>query len=146
MRPDDGRVVSNFIVQALRGAPITINGSGQQSRSFCYVDDLAEGVLGFMDSPDDFTGPVNLGNPAELTMLELAQKVIELTGSRSTLVFRPLPDDDPVRRCPDIGLARQKLGWEPRTTLDSGLTNTIAYFDQLLNDTVAADRDFKAPA
>jgi UDP-glucuronate decarboxylase len=146
MRPDDGRVVSNFIVQALRGAPITINGSGQQSRSFCYVDDLAEGVLRFMESPDDFTGPVNLGNPAELTMLALAQKVIELTGSRSTLVFRPLPEDDPIRRCPDISLARQQLGWQPRTALDDGLTKTIAYFDQLLNGSVAADRDFRAPA
>jgi UDP-glucuronate decarboxylase len=144
MRPDDGRVVSNFIVQALRGAPITINGSGQQSRSFCYVDDLAEGVLKFMESPEDFTGPVNLGNPAELTMLELAQKVIELTGSRSTLVFRPLPDDDPVRRCPDISLAKHRLGWEPRTTLVDGLTKTIAYFDELLNEAVAAAHDFKA--
>ena len=102
MRPDDGRVVSNFIVQALRGAPITINGSGQQSRSFCYVDDLIEGVLKFMASPGELTGPMNLGNPVELTMLELARKMIELTGSGSTLVFRPLPDDDPVRRRPDI--------------------------------------------
>jgi UDP-glucuronate decarboxylase len=137
MRPDDGRVVSNFIVQALRGTPITINGSGQQSRSFCYVDDLTEGVLEFMESEADFTGPVNLGNPSELTMLDLARRVIELTGSRSALVFRPLPDDDPVRRCPDISLAKEKLGWGPRTALDDGLAKTITYFDQLLNGTTA---------
>ncbi|MEO8567075.1 MAG: UDP-glucuronic acid decarboxylase family protein [Betaproteobacteria bacterium] len=145
MRPDDGRVVSNFIVQALRGTPITINGSGLQSRSFCYVDDLIEGVLKFMESEDDFTGPVNLGNPAELTMQDLALKVIALTGSRSALVFRPLPDDDPVRRCPDISLAKEKLGWAPRTTLDDGLTKTIAYFDQLLNETTAPAGEFEAP-
>jgi UDP-glucuronate decarboxylase len=137
MRPDDGRVVSNFIVQALHGAPITINGSGQQSRSFCYVDDLTDGILKFMESPDDFIGPVNLGNPSELTMLDLARKVIELTGSRSTLVFGPLPDDDPVRRCPDVSLANEKLGWAPHTTLDDGLTKTIAYFDELLNEPTA---------
>jgi len=145
MRPDDGRVVSNFIVQALRGAPITINGSGQQSRSFCYVDDLAEGVLEFMASEADFTGPVNLGNPLELTMLDLARKVIELTGSRSALVFRPLPDDDPVRRCPDISLAKEKLGWAPRTTLDDGLRKTITYFDELLNETTARGLEVEAP-
>jgi UDP-glucuronate decarboxylase len=145
MRPDDGRVVSNFVVQALRGEPITINGAGQQSRSFCYVDDLIEGVLQFMQSPDDFTGPVNLGNPAQLTMLELARKVIDLTGSRSTLAFRPLPDDDPVRRCPDIGLAKERLGWEPHTSLDEGLTRTISYFDELLNGTIAAERDCGPP-
>lgn len=143
MRPDDGRVVSNFIVQALRGDPITINGSGRQSRSFCYVDDLIEGVLKFMESEDNFTGPLNLGNPAELTMLELAQKVVQLTASRSTLVFRPLPDDDPVRRCPDIGLAKEKLGWEPRTRLHDGLTKTITYFDELLSGTAAIARDCK---
>ncbi len=145
MRPDDGRVVSNFIVQALRGDPITINGSGQQSRSFCYVDDLIEAVLEFMESEADFTGPVNLGNPSELTMLDLARKVIELTGSRSALVFRPLPDDDPVRRCPDISLAKEKLGWGPRTMLDDGLVKTIAYFDELLNETTAGAREFEAP-
>jgi len=145
MRPDDGRVVSNFIVQALRGAPITINGSGQQSRSFCYVDDLAEGALEFMASEADFTGPVNLGNPSELTMLDLARKVIELTGSRSALVFRPLPDDDPVRRCPDISLAKERLGWAPRTTLDDGLVKTITYFDGLLNGTTVRGLEVDAP-
>jgi UDP-glucuronate decarboxylase len=132
MHPDDGRVVSNFIVQALRGHPLTVYGEGTQSRSFCYVDDLIEGIVRFMESPAEFTGPVNLGNPVEISMLELARKVLALTGSRSELVFRPLPQDDPVQRCPDIGLARAQLGWSPVTQLDAGLAKTIAYFDDLL--------------
>ena len=132
MHPEDGRVVSNLIVQALQGADITIYGTGTQSRSFCYVDDMIEGILRFMASPDDFTGPVNLGNPAEITILELAHKVIDLTGSRSNVVYTPLPSDDPTQRCPDISLARERLAWQPITTLDEGLRRTIAYFDQLL--------------
>ena len=132
MHPEDGRVVSNLIVQALTGNDITIYGTGTQSRSFCYVDDLIEGILRFMASADDFTGPVNLGNPAEITILELARKVIDLTGSRSKLVFMPLPSDDPTQRCPDISLARERLDWQPTTALDEGLRRTITYFDQLL--------------
>ena len=132
MHPEDGRVVSNLIVQALQGNDITIYGTGTQSRSFCYVDDLIEGILRFMASPDDFTGPVNLGNPAEITILELARKVIDLTGSRSTVVYTPLPSDDPTQRCPDISLARERLDWQPTTALDEGLRRTITYFDQLL--------------
>ena len=132
MHPNVGRVVSNFIVQALRGEPITIYGEGTQTRSFCYVDDLVDAVLRLMESPDDFTGPVNLGNPVECSMRELAQEVLVLTGSSSKLVFRPLPSDDPLRRCPAIGLAREKLGWEPKVALRDGLTATISYFDRLL--------------
>jgi UDP-glucuronate decarboxylase len=132
MHPNDGRVVSNFIVQALRGDPITIYGEGRQTRSFCYVDDLVDGFLAFMDSPADFTGPVNLGNPGEFTIRELADKVIALTGSRSQLEFRPLPSDDPTQRQPDIALARTRLGWEPKIALEQGLERTIAYFDALL--------------
>jgi UDP-glucuronate decarboxylase len=131
MHPNDGRVVSNFIVQALRGEPITIYGDGQQTRSFCYVDDLIEGFLRFMAAPD-FTGPVNLGNPNEFTIRELAEKVIELTGSRSKLVNRPLPQDDPMQRKPDIALARERLDWTPTVQLEEGLRHAIAYFDQLL--------------
>jgi UDP-glucuronate decarboxylase len=131
MHPNDGRVVSNFIVQALKNEPITIYGQGTQTRSFCYVDDLVEGFLRFMDTPE-FTGPVNLGNPNEFTISALAQKVIELTGSRSQIVSRPLPQDDPMQRKPDIALARERLGWEPKVQLEQGLTHTIAYFDQLL--------------
>ncbi len=130
--PDDGRVVSNFIVQALKGDPITIYGDGSQTRSFCYVDDLTEAFIRFMDSPDDFTGPVNMGNPGEFSILELAEKVISLTGSRSEIVFRPLPSDDPKQRQPDIRLAREKLGWEPKIPLEEGLKHTIAYFKELL--------------
>jgi dTDP-glucose 4,6-dehydratase len=133
MRPHDGRVVSNFIVQALRGDDITIYGEGQQTRSFCYVDDLIDGFLRLMDSPADVTGPINLGNPAEFTIRQLAEQVLELTGSRSKLVFRPLPVDDPMQRQPDITLAREKLGWEPTVPLTQGLHRTIAYFDQLLS-------------
>jgi UDP-glucuronate decarboxylase len=138
MHPNDGRVVSNFIVQALRGEPVTIFGEGQQTRSFCYVDDLIEGMLRMMDTPADFTGPVNLGNPVEFTMLELAEAVIRLTGSSSRIEFRQLPSDDPKQRRPDITLARDRLGWEPSIQLEAGLQRTIAYFRELLAVTAAA--------
>ncbi|HEX5485822.1 MAG TPA: UDP-glucuronic acid decarboxylase family protein [Limnobacter sp.] len=128
MHPNDGRVVSNFIVQALRGEPITIYGEGNQTRSFCYVDDLIEGFIRLMNTERGFTGPVNLGNPGEFTMLELAKKVIELTGSKSELTFKPLPEDDPKQRQPDITLAKEKLGWEPTVKLEAGLQKTIDYF------------------
>ncbi len=130
MHPHDGRVVSNFIVQALEGRPITIYGDGSQTRSFCYVDDLIEGMVRLMASPPEFTGPVNVGNPNEFTMLELAQQVLKLTGSRSELIFEPLPADDPRQRKPEIALAKQALGWEPSVQLEAGLTHTIAYFRQ----------------
>jgi UDP-glucuronate decarboxylase len=133
MDPNDGRVVSNFIVQALRGEPITLFGDGQQTRSFCYVDDLIEGFIRMMQSPADFTGPVNLGNPGEFSMQELADLVLELTGSKSQIEHRPLPEDDPVRRRPDITLAKTRLDWSPRIELRAGLEKTIAYFDQLLS-------------
>lgn len=132
MHPNDGRVVSNFIVQALTNQPITIYGEGQQTRSFCYMSDLIRGFRALMASSDEVTGPINLGNPAEFTIRELAEQVLDLTGSRSTLVFKPLPSDDPVQRCPDITQARQVLGWEPTIQLREGLGKTIAYFDQLL--------------
>jgi UDP-glucuronate decarboxylase len=132
MHPNDGRVVSNFIVQALRGEPITIYGEGQQTRSFCYVDDLVEGFLRLMDTEPGFTGPVNLGNPVEFTIRQLAERVIALTGSSSVLVTMPLPADDPTQRKPDISLATSKLGWQPGVQLDEGLSRTIAYFDALL--------------
>jgi len=132
MDPGDGRVVSNFIVQALTKKPITIYGDGSQTRSFCYVDDLIEGFVRLMRSPVDVTGPINLGNPGEFTMLELAELVLELTGSSSTIVHEPLPQDDPTQRCPDISLARGALDWQPRTPLAQGLEKTIAYFDELL--------------
>jgi UDP-glucuronate decarboxylase len=133
MHPNDGRVVSNFIVQALGGEPITIYGDGRQTRSFCYVDDLVEGIVRLMNTPDDFTGPVNLGNPAEMTIRELAEKVIEMTGSRSKIDNRPLPQDDPIQRQPDIALARETLGgWAPRVALEPGLRKTIDYFEALL--------------
>jgi UDP-glucuronate decarboxylase len=128
MRPDDGRVVSNFIVQAIRGDAITIYGDGQQTRSFCYVDDLIEGLVRTMESPDDFTGPVNIGNPTEFTMLELAELVITLAGSSSKVVYKPLPADDPRQRQPDITLAKQVLDWAPRVSLEEGLKTTIEYF------------------
>lgn len=131
MRPDDGRVVSNFIVQALAGEPITIYGDGQQTRSFCFVDDLVSGLISLMDSPPSFTGPVNIGNPGEFTMLELAQKVIALTGSDSQIEHRPLPQDDPVRRRPDISLAQSELGWAPQVVLDDGLAKTVDHFRSL---------------
>lgn len=132
MHPSDGRVVSNFIVQALKNQPITIYGEGHQTRSFCYVDDLIRAFVRFMDSPDDFTGPVNLGNPVEFSIKELAELVIELTGSSSSVVAKPLPSDDPERRQPDITLAREKLGWEPVIPLREGLIRTIPYFEHLL--------------
>ena len=133
MLPNDGRVVSNFIVQALRGQDITIYGKGDQTRSFCYVDDLLDGFLRLMAAPDAVTGPVNLGNPVENTILELAEKVIALSKSSSKLVYRPLPQDDPTRRRPDITVARETLKWEPKTPLDEGLSRTIHYFRTLLN-------------
>jgi UDP-glucuronate decarboxylase len=132
MHPNDGRVVSNFIVQALLGRDITVYGEGTQTRAFCYVDDLIEGLVRLMRSGDDLTGPVNIGNPQEFTMLQLAGTVIDLTGSRSKVVHRPLPQDDPRQRRPDISKAQKTLGWEPRTPLEEGLTQTIAYFDELL--------------
>jgi len=128
MHPNDGRVVSNFIVQALKGEDITIYGDGAQTRSFCYVDDLIEAMIRLMQTEDEFTGPVNIGNPGEFTMLELASEVLRLTGSQSTLAFKPLPLDDPKQRKPDIALAREKLRWEPQTQLAQGLEQTIAYF------------------
>jgi UDP-glucuronate decarboxylase len=134
MHPHDGRVVSNFIVQALQGQPITVYGDGSQTRSFCYVDDLIEGFIKFMASPADFTGPVNLGNPVEFTIRELADLVIEMTGSKSRLEFKPLPADDPQQRQPNIALAQERLGWTPAIPLREGLRHTIGYFDRLLSD------------
>jgi UDP-glucuronate decarboxylase len=132
MHPNDGRVVSNFIVQALQGEPITIYGDGSQTRSFCYVDDLIEAFIRLMATEDDFTGPVNTGNPGEFTILQLAENILELTGSKSKLIFKPLPADDPRQRQPDITLAKAKLGWEPKISLREGLVPTIAYFDDFL--------------
>jgi UDP-glucuronate decarboxylase len=131
MHPADGRVVSNFITQALAGSPITVYGTGDQTRSFCYVDDLIEGFLRMMDTPAEFTGPINLGNPVEFTMRELADLVIEATGSTSEIVHEPLPEDDPTQRRPDISLARETFGWEPTVPLAEGLRRTIAYFEKL---------------
>src|SRR6476620_11165124 len=133
MRPNDGRVVSNFIVQALTGKPITIYGEGLQTRSFCYVDDLLEGFVRFMRTPDDVIGPINLGNPEEFTIMRLAELVIEITGSRSKLVRMPLPADDPRQRMPDITLARKTLSWEPSVRLETGLRRTCEYFERLLH-------------
>jgi len=138
MHPNDGRVVSNFIVQALRGEDITIYGDGSQTRSFCYVDDLIEVITRMMNSERGFTGPVNIGNPVEHTMLQLAERVIELVGGKSKLVFRPLPSDDPRQRQPNIELAKEKLGWEPKVSLDDGLRETIAYFRALLKGEATA--------
>ncbi len=132
MHPQDGRVVSNFIVQALQNRPITLYGDGLQTRSFCYVDDLIAGFLAMMEAPDDLTGPVNIGNPGEFTMVQLAETILELTGSRSTLIRAPLPPDDPKQRQPDITVARERLGWEPKIALKAGLIRTIAYFEHLL--------------
>ena len=132
MHPNDGRVVSNFIVQALLGKDITVYGDGTQTRSFCYVDDLIDGLVRLMDSRDDLVGPINIGNPREFTMLELANAVIDLTGSSSKVAHRPLPQDDPRQRQPDISKARENLAWEPRTSLREGLARTIAYFETLL--------------
>ncbi len=132
MHPNDGRVVSNFIMQALKGEDITVYGDGSQTRSFCYVDDLVDGLVRLMQSPDDVIGPVNLGNPVEFTILELARKVIKMTGSTSKIIFRPLPSDDPIQRQPDIALAREKLGWHPAIQLGDGLLKTIEYFTGLI--------------
>ena len=132
MHPNDGRVVSNFIVQALKNQDITVFGDGTQTRSFCYVDDLIEGIIRMMNGPDDFVGPVNLGNPGEFTILELAQKILDITGSRSKIVFEPLPQDDPLQRQPDITLSREQLGWEPKIDLEEGLKRTIEYFKSVL--------------
>ena len=132
MAVQDGRVVSNFIVQALKGEAITVYGDGSQTRSFCYVDDLIDGLIRMLDSPEGFTGPVNMGNPEEFTIRQLAETVIRMTGSRSRIIYRPLPQDDPVQRRPDIALAREKLGWEPRTPLSDGLEKTIAYFRKVI--------------
>jgi UDP-glucuronate decarboxylase len=137
MHPNDGRVVSNFIVQALKNEPITIYGEGQQSRAFCYVDDLIEGFVRMMATPDSFAGPINLGNPVEFTIRELAELVIELTNSSSTLINEPLPADDPQQRQPDISLAKAELDWEPVTPLKDGLLKTISYFDQMISDGLA---------
>ena len=134
MHPNDGRVVSNFILQALRNRPITIYGDGRQTRSFCYRDDLVEGLIRMMDTPDECCGPVNLGNPVEFTIRELAETVIDLTGSSSELVFKPLPGDDPRQRKPDISLAEKWLDWRPETDLRTGLARTIAYFEELLRE------------
>ena len=132
MHPNDGRVVSNFIVQALRGEPITLYGDGSQTRAFCFVSDLVDGLIRLMGTGDEVTGPVNIGNPHEIPVRELAERIIGLTGSDSEIVFRPLPQDDPTQRCPDIRLARQLLKWEPRVKLEDGLQRTIGYFAQLL--------------
>ncbi len=132
MHPNDGRVVSNFIVQALKGQDITMYGDGSQSRSFCYVDDLLEGMVRLMNSREEFTGPVNIGNPNEFTMLELAEKVIKLTGSKSKIIYMPLPADDPTQRQPNISLAKKELGWEPKVMLDEGLVKTIDYFKSII--------------
>jgi len=133
MHPNDGRVVSNFIVQALRGEDITIYGNGSQTRSFCYVDDMIEGFERMMNSETGFSGPVNMGNPGEFTMLELAEEVMQLTASKSQLTFKPLPEDDPKQRQPNIALAKEKLGWEPTVSLEDGLKETISYFRKLLD-------------
>ena len=132
MHPNDGRVVSNFIVQALKGQDITMYGDGSQSRSFCYVDDLLEGMVRLMNSREEFTGPVNIGNPNEFTMLELAEKVIKLTDSKSKIIYMPLPADDPTQRQPNISLAKKELGWEPKIMLDEGLVKTIDYFKSII--------------
>jgi len=137
MHPNDGRVISNFIVQALMDRDITIYGEGSQTRSFCYVDDMINGIIAMMDTGNDFIGPVNLGNPVEFTILKLAEKIKELVNSKSKIVFRTLPEDDPVRRRPDISLAREKLGWQPSMSLEQGLKKTIRYFEKVLRGSLA---------
>src|SRR5271163_619580 len=144
MHPNDGRVVSNFIVQALKNEPITLYGDGSQTRAFCYVDDLIEGFIRMMDAPDDITGPMNLGNPVETSVAELAELIVDLTGSRSRITYMPLPVDDPVQRCPDISQASALLNWKPRTQLRFGLQRTIAYFDRLLTDRDGITREVTA--
>jgi len=140
MHPNDGRVVSNFIIQALRNEDITIYGTGNQTRSFCYVNDLVDGLLRLMETPDEVTGPVNLGNPVEFTIRQLAETVISLTGSSSKIAYRPLPEDDPRQRCPDIGLAQNLLGWTPRVQLRDGLMKTVEYFERLLRQVPRDER------
>jgi UDP-glucuronate decarboxylase len=135
MHPNDGRVVSNFIVQALQDEPITIFGDGEQTRSFCYVDDTIDGLIKMMNGPEDFVGPVNLGNPTEYRIIDMAKDIIRLTGSKSRIEFLPLPMDDPKRRRPDIGLAREMLDWEPRVDLENGLEKTIKFFRELISET-----------
>jgi UDP-glucuronate decarboxylase len=139
MHPNDGRVVSNFIVQALTRQPLTVYGDGSQTRSFCYVDDMIEGLIRMMNGPDGFVGPVNLGNPDEFSILDLAEKVISLTSSKSKIIFKNLPQDDPVQRQPDVCLAKEKLGWSPVTRLEHGLKKTIRYFQAILRDTAYQD-------
>ena len=134
MHPNDGRVVSNFIMQALAGKDITVYGDGSQTRSFCYVDDLIDGLIKLMNTPSDFTGPVNLGNQKEFTILELAEKVIKLTGTKSRIIHEPLPADDPHQRQPNINLAKKHLGWQPKVELEEGLGKTIEYFEEFLRD------------
>lgn len=146
MHPQDGRVVSNFIVQALRNEPITLYGNGSQTRSFCYVDDLVEGLVRLMNAEGKLDGAVNLGNPSEITVRELAEKIIALTGSRSVIEHRPLPQDDPRQRCPDISRAEELLHWRPRVKLEDGLARTIAYFDELLGKADAAPQPLKVVA
>ena len=133
MHPDDGRVISNFIIQALQNKDITIYGDGSQTRSFCYIDDLVEGIMSLMNTPFDFTGPVNLGNPVEKTILQIANMIKDLTASTSPIVYKSLPQDDPLRRCPNITLAKEKLNWKPKISLEKGLKNTIAYFEEFLS-------------
>jgi UDP-glucuronate decarboxylase len=140
MHPNDGRVVSNFIIQALRNEDITIYGAGNQTRSFCYVNDLVDGLLRLMETPDEVTGPINLGNPVEFTIRQLAETVISLTGSSSKIAHRPLPEDDPRQRCPDIGLAQNLLGWAPRVQLHDGLMKTVEYFERLLRQVPRDER------
>ncbi|MFP3257456.1 MAG: GDP-mannose 4,6-dehydratase, partial [Candidatus Nanopusillus acidilobi] len=132
MLPNDGRVVSNFIVQALKGEDITVYGDGSQTRSFCYIDDMVDGIIKMMNSPKGFTGPVNLGNPGEFSILELAEMILKLTKSKSKIVFKPLPQDDPKQRQPDITLAKSRLNWEPKVNLEYGLKETISYFKEVL--------------
>ena len=134
MQPDDGRVVSNFIVQSLKNKDITIYGDGKQTRSFCYIDDLIDGMIKMMNSREDFVGPVNLGSPEEFNILELAKKIIKLTNSKSKIIYRPLPEDDPKQRQPNINLAKKELNWEPKTQLEEGLIKTINYFERLLSN------------
>lgn len=144
MHPNDGRVVSNFIIQALKGESLTVYGEGQQTRSFCFVDDLIEGFVRFMDTPADFPGPMNLGNPGEFTIMELAEMVIKQTGSKSKIVHKELPTDDPTQRKPDITLAKNKIGWEPTVPLEEGLKKTIAYFKSILPDILKAEEYAKS--
>ena len=139
MHPNDGRVISNFVIQALAGRDITVYGDGTQTRSFCYVDDMIDGLVKMMSSPDDYTGPVNIGNPNEYSVLELARKILEKTGSRSKIAYKPLPQDDPLKRRPDITLAKKRLGWEPATDLTQGLKRTIEYFQSVENNSIQGE-------